>query len=108
MLERHLRFGRELVVRPLVARDGAEEVAVQAPDQIGERPATRGVEARFADVLRGRLGWMELDRLSGAEVEHHGHEAVRHRPGVAPRAGERALTLPEVAGMLEPQSPNGA
>src|SRR5207244_4271957 len=104
MLVQEVDPGRERAVDLLVAGSGAEHVVVESGHELAQRGAPRLVEPRFAYILRGRLGWMELERLVAIELEQHRHEAVRQGLGVAARAGELLTMLAVGACVLERQA----
>src|SRR5439155_26827 len=79
MLPEAIGRGAELEIAGLVARHGAEHVAVQPADESGQRGAARLIEPRFADVLGGRLGRVVAKGARPLELEHHRDEAVRQR-----------------------------
>src|SRR6185503_17230746 len=83
-----IRCRAELAVFQLIARQGAEEVAVQARDECGERRPSRVVEAYFTDVLGGGLRRLEAHGMGLLELQHHREEAMPKGLGVATGAGE--------------------
>src|SRR5258705_7877084 len=67
--------------RPRIHGTGhaAEQVAVEAFDQLGESRAARLVEAHFPRVFGGGLRWVKLHGASALEREHERHVAVPER-----------------------------
>src|SRR5260370_5975633 len=82
MLEHQVRLRRELAIGPLVAREAAEQMAVQLPDQVREACAARRVETRLGDVFRRRLRGAEIERPALAQVENDPDKALHPRFGV--------------------------
>ena len=84
---RHLlRERAEFLVLHLVARDRAEEMAIQRRDEAGERRAAGVVEAHFARVLGWGLRDVEADGLSLVQLQHDGEKPVATQ-GTVPGAG---------------------
>src|SRR5882762_883709 len=69
MLRQLIRRVAERAILELVARHGAEEVAVQRRHQAREGRASGVIEVRFAHVLGGSLGGVEADGVGALQVE---------------------------------------
>src|SRR2546425_2679959 len=82
MAEHRVGCGPECLVGGGVARHGAEYVAVQTGHEIGERRATRLVEARFAHVFGGGLRRMDRERPPLFPLQQQGGKTMPHRFGV--------------------------
>src|SRR2546430_15605095 len=81
MAEHRIGCGPECLVGGGVAGHGAEYVAVQTGHEIGERRATRLVEARFAHAFGRGLRRMDRERPLLFQLQQQGDKNMPQRLG---------------------------
>src|SRR5256885_13203635 len=89
-LSSHQRFGRcaERRVGLGIAWDGADQMAIEMADQIGEGCAPRFGQLGFPHVFRGCFGSMKTDGLAPIELQDQREKPMAQSFGIAARTGQ--------------------